>query len=107
MWNTPSRERLSRIPKLNETEHVPVKDKLVHLHFFLGTCHWYVIEYDGDDIFFGFVILNDDHFNSEWGYFSFRELREIRINDWIEVDCESEKFWRIRKASEIENIKVW
>jgi hypothetical protein len=107
MWNIPSKERLSKIPKLNETEHIPIKDKLVHLHFFLGGCDWYVTEYDGLDLFFGFVILNEDHFNSEWGYFSFRELKTLKVNGWLEIDCESEDIWKIRKASEIKNIKTY
>ncbi len=32
MWNEPTPERLNRIPKLYETEQVPLKDKLIHLH---------------------------------------------------------------------------
>ena len=48
MWNIPSKERLARIPKLYETEDVPLKDKLIHLHFFIGGCDWYVAEYDGE-----------------------------------------------------------
>jgi hypothetical protein len=25
--------------------------------------------------------------------------------DWLEVDCELEEFWKVRKASEIEKIR--
>ena len=60
MWNTPVNDRLKRMPKLYETESIPLQDKLVYLHFFLGGSDWYAIEYDGNDQFFGFVILNDD-----------------------------------------------
>lgn len=105
MWNTPSKERLAKIPRLYETEGIPLKDKQIHLHFFIGNCDWYIAEYDGEDLFFGFAILNGDHLNSEWGYISLRELRSINFNG-LEIDCEKEEFWQVRGASEIPYIKV-
>ena len=60
MWNTPTEDRLSRIPRLYETEHIPLQDKLIYLHFFIGSCDWYIAEFDGEDLFWGFAILNDD-----------------------------------------------
>jgi len=106
MWNIPTQQRLKMIPRLYETEHVPLEDKLIHLHFFIGGCDWYIAEFDGDDIFFGFAILNDDLQNAEWGYSSFSELKSIKIQNWLEVDCETEEIWRICKASEIEKIRI-
>jgi len=38
MWNIPSKERLEKIPKLYETESIPLEDKMIHLHFFIGGC---------------------------------------------------------------------
>ena len=38
MWNIPTKQRLKKIPKLYETEYVPLNDKLIHLHFFMGGC---------------------------------------------------------------------
>ena len=105
MWNIPSKERLDGIPRLYETEKMPLNDKLIYLHFFLGGCDWYVAEFDGEDCFWGYAILNDDHQNAEWAYISFSELKELKISGWLEVDCELEEFWKIRKASEIEKIK--
>ena len=104
MWNIPSKERLAKIPKLYETENIPLKDKLIYLHFFIGGCDWYIAEYDGD-LFWGFVILNNDFQNAEWGYISFRELKEIKMDGWLEIDCEIEEVWQVCKASEIEKIK--
>jgi hypothetical protein len=46
MWNEPTKEQLDKIPKLYETERVPLKEKLIWLHFFIGGCDWYVAEYD-------------------------------------------------------------
>lgn len=105
MWNIPSKERLSKIPKLYETENVPLKDKLVYLHFFIGGCDWFICEYDGDDLFWGFAILNNDLEMAEWGYVSFKELKYINING-IEVDCELEEFWNVKKASKIDKIRI-
>ena len=106
MWNEPTKERLSRIPRLYETENVPLKDKLICLHFFIGACDWYVAEYDGEDLFFGYAILNGDLDNAEWGYLSFSELKAIKIGGYLEIDCEKEEFWRVRKASEIPKISI-
>ena len=104
MWNEPSKERLSKIPRLYETEHIRLKEKLVYLHFFIGGCDWYICEYDGEDIFFGFAILNNDYQMAEWGYISFSELKSIKVDGWLEVDCELEEFWQPKQAIEIEKI---
>ena len=103
MWNTPSKEHLDRIPKFYETEHIPLEEKLIYLHFFIGGCDWYVSEYDGDDLFFGFAILNGDYEMAEWGYISFAEMKSIRVS-FLEIDCETD--WTPKKASEIENIRI-
>ena len=105
MWNNPTEDRLSKIPRLYETEHIPLQEKRIHLHFFIGSCDWYVAEYDGEDIFWGFAILNDDFQNAEWGYISFGELKSIRVGGWLEIDCELEEFWFVRKACAVEKIR--
>ena len=53
MWNTPTKEELAKIPRLYETENIPLKDKIIHLHFFIGGCDWYIAEYDGEDSVLG------------------------------------------------------
>ena len=105
MWNTPSKERLARIPKLYETEEVPLMEKTILLHFFLLGCDWFVSEFDGKDTFFCFVILNNDIAMAEWGYVSFSELKSLKIQGWLEVDCEKEEFWDVRSASDIAKIR--
>ena len=69
MWNEPRQEQLASIPALYGTEAIPVKDKIVYQHFFLGGCDWYAMEFDGVDTFFGFAILNQDYEMAEFGYF--------------------------------------
>jgi len=101
MWNTPTKEQLAEIPQFYTTDFIPIQCKKIFLHFFIGGCDWYVAEYDGDDRFFGFAILNDDFEMAEWGYFSFNDLKSIRIG-YVEVDCDLH--WQIKRASEIERI---
>jgi hypothetical protein len=105
MWNIPTKERLDRIPNLYETEHISLKDKLVHLHFFIGGCDWFIAEFDGKDLFWGFAVLNNDLEMAEWGYISFSELKSIKLNGWLEVDCELEEYWKVRTAKEVELIR--
>jgi len=33
-------------------------------------------------------------------------LKSIRAQEWVEVDCETEEVWQIRKASEIDKIRI-
>ena len=103
MLNKPSTQRLAQIPKLYETESV--LDKLIHLHFFIGSHDWFIAEYDGQDIFWGFTILGGDYQNAEWGYISFAELQSISING-LEIDCELEEFWKVRPASQVAKITM-
>jgi hypothetical protein len=105
MWNEPSTERLLKIPRLSETENIKAQDKMIHLHFFIGGCDWFVAEYDGDDLFWGFAILNQDYEMAEWGYVSFSELKSITVKG-IEIDCEVEEAWRVRRAAEIDKIRI-
>ena len=106
MWNEPRKERLTKIPRLYATENIPLPDKLIYLHFFIAGSDWYIAEYDGDDLFWGYAVLNNDHVNAEWGYISFSELKVIKINGWLEMDCETEESWKIRKASQIQRIRI-
>jgi hypothetical protein len=106
MWNEPTKQRLAKIPKLYETEDIPLQDKKIHLHFFIGASDWYICEWDRKDTFFGFAILNNDYQMAEWGYVSFSELKSLKLNGWLEVDCEIEEDWKVRKASEIDKIRM-
>jgi hypothetical protein len=105
MWNKPSIEELSKLPDFYSTENVPLKEKVIHMHFFIGGCDWYAAEYDPEkQLFFGFAILNNDYDMAEWGYFSLKELCELKVK-FIEVDrdlhftsTKAENIEKIRKA---------
>lgn len=101
MWNEPTQEQLDRIP--NSSEHIQLRDKTIWLHFFLSGCDWYICEYDGEDLFFAFCILNGDLINAEWGYVSFNELKAIKVAGAFEVDCDL--YWNPKPASEIDKIR--
>ena len=103
MWNKPNELELSKIPKYYSSEEVPLKEKMIYMHFFLGGCDWYAAEYDPESrIFFGFAILNDDLEMAEWGYFSLQELCDVKV-EFLEVD--RDLHFEPIKAMEIERIK--
>lgn len=62
------------LPPLYSTVNEP--DPIVHVKFFTPWSNWtwYVTEFDGEDIFFGYVV----GFDSELGYFSLSELESIK-----------------------------
>jgi len=115
MWNTPTPARLAKIPRLYETEEIPLKEKQVHLHFFGADCDWYIVEFDGDDTFFGFACINGDLQNAEWGYVSFSDLKDFRMDgpiikgkkSWkklinqLNIDCEKAKYFLVKPAKEV------
>ena len=103
MWNKPTEQELSKLPAFYSTEHTPLKDKVIQMHFFLGGCDWYGIEFDPvEKNFFGFVILNGDYDNAEWGYFSLEELASIKVS-FLEVD--KDLHWSPKKAIEVRDIR--
>ena len=97
MWNTPTKKQLAKLPRLYATESIPAEEKIVYMHFFLGSADWYIVEYDGDDLFFGFVNLGDPQ-NAEWGYVSFKELKGVRVGPF-EVD--NDLYWEQRRVKDI------
>ncbi|MBE0516818.1 MAG: DUF2958 domain-containing protein [Methanophagales archaeon] len=93
---------MDQIPRLYETESIPMNDKVIHMHFFLGSADWFVAEYDGWDIFFGYANWGNPDF-AEWGYMSFGELKELRTPEGFEVDRDLD--WVPKKVNEIPEIK--
>jgi hypothetical protein len=70
-------EQLKKCPKLRETDGL--KEHPAIFHYFVGGSDIYICEYDGDDLMFGYNILNGDLQNSEWGYTSLEEIKKISI----------------------------
>lgn len=69
-----TKELRRTLPALYATEND--SDPIVRVKFFTPwtSWTWYATEFDGEDIFFGLV----QGFEKEWGYFSLRELQELR-----------------------------
>ncbi len=103
MWNQPTEAQLAIIPRLYETEHIPIEDKIVRCHFVIGGCHWFIVEYDQVDTMFGFCILNGDFLNCEWGYVGFGELQSIKIQGIYEVEFDTA--WIPTPAGQVELIR--
>ena len=105
MWNEPSKKRLNQMPSLYSTQDIPLQQKEVWLHFYIAGCDWWAVEFDheGGDLFFGFANLGDATL-AEWGYFSLSEMRSIKISGFLEIDCELEEYWQVRKACQVNDI---
>jgi hypothetical protein len=75
------------IPRLYETEEVPVESKIIHQKWEIPQIgfYWLIAELDQkEQVAFGYANLNDDTF-AEWGYISIRELEEnkaVRCRTW-------------------------
>lgn len=66
-------------PKTYETEDIKTNDKIAYLHYFTGGSDWYIIEKDSEPEqlqAFGYVILNGDLENAEFGYINIEEVKK-------------------------------
>jgi hypothetical protein len=72
-----TRALTNKIPKLYETESVPLPEKVAYAKLFhpISNWEWYVLEYDGQDICFGLVVGHE----TEFGYFSLKELSSLSL----------------------------
>jgi len=52
-------------PKIGATDGA--KEHPAIFHYFYGGTDIYICEYDGEDLLFGYTILNGDLHNAEWG----------------------------------------
>ena len=76
-------ELIKQLPKLYSTENQ--KDPIVKCKFFTpdSSWTWYVLEYDKtNEIFFGYVC----GLESEFGYFTLKELKEITVHLGLNVE---------------------
>lgn len=77
-------EARAKLPPLYSTEREP--DPMVWLKFFIPIAGWtwFVIEFDGEDLFYGFVI----GFERELGYFRLSELEGVgaELGVYVERD---------------------
>lgn len=74
-----TKELRAKLPKLYQTEDIPVEEKIAIAKFFTPDAQWtwYAVEgqeEDDDFTFFGLVY----GLEKEWGYFSLKELESVR-----------------------------
>lgn len=71
-----TKELKKKFPKLYANEDKTPKDIKVIAKFFTpdSSWTWYATEFDGDDLFFGYV----KGFENEFGYFSLSELEAVK-----------------------------
>lgn len=75
----PGESVLAGVPALYATEHVPLWEKVVHLHYFVGACDWWVVELGEDRrVAFGLADLGDPQ-SAEWGYVDLVELSKVEV----------------------------
>lgn len=104
MWNKPTSKELAKLPGFYATERISLEDKVVEMHFFLGGCDWYAVEYSHEEnVFFGYAILNNDYQSAEWGYFGLDELCQIKMRGRLEVD--RDLHWIPTRAGDVDRIK--
>ncbi|MEU8893667.1 DUF2958 domain-containing protein [Streptomyces sp. NPDC048442] len=73
----PPESVLASIPALYASEDVSLAEKVLHAHYFVGGCDWYVAELDPESgLAFGWVHITD----GEWGMFSLPEVEEVRVH---------------------------
>tara|TARA_X000001388_G_C2196747_1_gene109661 strand:- start:432 stop:728 length:297 start_codon:yes stop_codon:yes gene_type:complete len=82
-----TKEIRNKIPKMTETAEQ--EDPRVYVKFFypLGSWTWYGMEFDGDDLFYGYV----DGDYGEYGYFTLSELQSFK--DRFGLGIERDKHW--------------
>lgn len=76
-----TKEIEKRLPKLYETEDIPLEEKIVQVKFFTPwtSFTWYAVEYDPiERRFWGYTEVGNEHNGDEWGYFMLDELASIR-----------------------------
>jgi hypothetical protein len=72
------KSRLRKCPPIGGTEGM--KEHPAIFHYFYGGTDMYFCEYDRKNgVMFGFVILNEDLQNAEWGYIDLAEIITIPI----------------------------
>ena len=97
----PPADVLAAIPALYATEDVVERDKIVHLHYFVGGCDWWVVEVasiERPQLAFGYVCLGDPQL-AEWGYIDLHELTETFRPPLLIV--QRDLHWTPRPAGEV------
>lgn len=95
----PPADLAAGIPPLYATEGQPLKERVVYLHYFVGACDWWLVEYDpAERLAFGFVCLGDVQM-AEWGLVPLDELVAVYPHPLYIV--ERDLYWTPGAAGEV------
>ena len=86
---------------MRATERIANADKVAVVKFFgPGRWTWFATEFDGDDLFFGYVLSGLGEDCDEWGYFSLSELEASAY--WVKPGrgIERDLHWQPRPMRE-------
>jgi hypothetical protein len=96
----PTADEAASIPRVYATEHIPLNEKVLYLHYFTAACDWWIAEYDPEcGRAFGYACLNGDARNAEWGAIDLTELEAVRVGP---VMVERDLHWVPKLAREAE-----
>lgn len=92
---------LAKLPDLYVTEEVEAENKMILAHFFIGGSDWWIAELDkSDGMMFGYVRMNADNENAEWGYSDLVALESLQLSNGMVI--ERDLHWTPKKFSDIE-----
>lgn len=94
-----TQEIRKRLPALYTTEEIPLEEKVAQVKFFspYNGWRWYAVEFDGEDIFWGYV----EGWEKEWGTFSLSELASATIAGGLVPAIERDCSFTPKKVGEI------
>lgn len=59
--------------------YTPERKHPLAFKYVIGNTSFYISEWDGGDSLFGYTVLNGDTQNSEWGYISLDEVKDLKL----------------------------
>ena len=82
----PPSAALAAVPGLYATEHVPLADTVLHVHYFAGAADWWIAELDpATGRAYGYACLGDPA-AAEWGYVDLPDLERVRGRTGLVVE---------------------
>ena len=92
-----TKEILKRLPPLGLNENTPLEEMMAQVKFFTPDSGWtwYAVEFDGEDIFWGWV----QGIEEEFGTFSLSELQSVRGK--LGLPVERDKFFEPTPLKEL------
>jgi hypothetical protein len=96
----PPEATAKKIPLYGTQDNVPFNEQIVHVHYFMGACDWYITEYEpSSGIAYGYADLGFGY--GEWGSIYLPELAEYQQTYLV---VERELDWKPTPVTDIDKI---